>query len=144
MSYVNLSDNLAPFQIAYYVSSSNTEITSTSTTWANTDISITPPQGTYVFMYTGSLFCEGAGATIGQTRLTKNNVEIPGTNKQTRNTVVMVLGLIGGNNIDAGACATSGVVSCNGTEVIRLQLSRGGSGSNINLRNRSLIMIKVS
>lgn len=117
---------------------------SANTTWVQTGLSITPPvAGTYICLYSASMFCEGGGNVIAEIDIQKNGVTINGSVRQTRQATVMLLGIIGGNNIDAGANSCVIEATVDGTQAITVRFRRNGAGSTISLRNRSLTLIKV-
>ena len=85
----------------------------------------------------------GAGSTVGQTRIVVDGTEMPNSIRQTECSTIMVLGLIGGNSAGEGGSNLIMPVSLSAGNVINLQLRRlDGSGS-VNLRTRTLNIIKV-
>lgn len=143
-NYINYSSGQST-NLVYYTTSLTNTITTSSETWITSGLAITPPlAGTYLVIFSGSVFCEGAGATIGETRILVGGVVANATVKQTRNTVVMLLGLIGGNNVNGGASNTVTTAVVNGTQTIEVQYRRGSSGSNISMDNRSLTLLRIA
>ena len=128
--------------VNYSTTQTNT-ITNTTTTWATTGLNLSPVAGTYLAFFSGSMFIEGAGASILQTRLVVGGTEVSGSLRETRNTVVMVLGLIGGNSVDGGGSTIIMPVTIGSGQTIDVQFRLGTSGVTATAKNRSLTLLRI-
>lgn len=130
--------------LVYQSVTSTDHPSSSSTTWEASGTSLTILEtGTYLVLYSGGILADGAGSTTGQVRLTVDGTEVPNSVKQTECSTVMVLGLIGGNSAGEGASNIILPVVFTAGQVLTVQFRRSNGSGSVNLRTRTLSIVKV-
>lgn len=131
-------------RLVYQSVTSTDNPSSSSATWVASGTSLTILEtGTYLVIYSGGILADGAGSTVGQVRLTLNGTEIANSLKQTECSTVMLLGLIGGNSVGEGGSNIVLPVTFTAGDVLTVQFRRSTGSGSVNLRNRTLSVIKV-
>lgn len=114
-----------------------------NTTWTSLGLSISPPAGKYLAFFNGSVMAEGAGSTVAKVRLVVGGSEVSGSLRETRNTVIMLLGLIGGNSVDGGASNIIMPITVTSGQSVDIQGALGGTGTRVTAKNRTLTLLRI-
>lgn len=119
----------------YYQEVSATASTSiASATYTNIGgMTITPPAGTYLVMFSTSVTSANANLTA-QFIIQSNNVIVPHTQRH--------VGITSSNPLKNNGVATQGVVTVDGTQVIGVMWQRQGTGT-ISCTNRTMTIVRV-
>lgn len=121
-----------------YVVSTNGNVTSTSTTYANiSGMTLTPPAGTYLVTFSGNTSAtEGGNGETGTFQLAVAGTQV--TN--SRMTITNVYALLG-TNTTAGGNTLCSVITVNGSQAITVQFASQSGTIQVNERNLIAMMV---
>lgn len=121
-----------------YVASTNGNVTSTSTTYANiSGMTLTPPAGTYLVIFSGDTSAtQGGNGETGTFQLAVAGTQVP----NSRMTVTDVYALLGTNTV-AGGNTLCSIVTVNGSQAITVQFAAQSGTIQVNERNLIAIMV---
>ncbi len=147
-NYVNFSGGTFTGGLTYYYQVLGNTISTSSTTYQDTGLLITPPlAGTYLVVARGSLFVTGNGSASGLSRLATQvgatTTAVASTVGETRTSVAKLIGNNSVVTMNDGGSMSMAIVSVNGTTSIKWQYALGTAGNSTSLANRSLLLIKV-
>lgn len=129
--------------LSYYSITQTNSMEVGNTTWTSLGLTLSPPAGTYLAFFSGSLFVEGGGAAATQSRIVVGGSPVAGSVRETRNTVVMVLGLIGGNSINAAASNIIMPITVGAGQSVDVQCAMGNAGTDTTITNRTLTLLRL-
>lgn len=125
--------------LQYTLLTGSSTVTTTSGTYSTVSgMTTTPPQGTYLVIFSGTFRIASNGAD-GDFAIFKAGSIIQDSNRRHFTTVTIVLGLIG-NNIQSSGCPHA-VVTVDGTQVIDGRFR--ATGGTIACDDRNLILIRL-
>lgn len=129
-------------QVTYQTVTSTTAISTTSGTMAvMTDMTLTPPSGTYLILFSGNVWCTGGGNASGDVAIYANNAAVTGALREVEIVVAMALGLIGTATVKPAAGLLVGIAAVNGSQAIDVRYNR--SNGTVHGGDRSLTVIRL-
>jgi hypothetical protein len=120
------------------VATASGNVTSTSTTYTNiTGMTLTPPAGTYLVIFSGNTSAtEGGNGETGTFQLALAGTQVT----DSRMTVTDVYALVGTNN-SAGGNTLCSLITVNGSQAITAQFAAQAGTIQVNERNLIAILV---